>query len=248
VAGPQYRLPGEHGSALAEPNRGRQTGPGDNTTPGNASTGAPRQQTSPGENGVAGGGGVASPAPSRPVNRRARWAPAAAQPSLFDEPFDVPTRPEAAPESEPIQEPVVARQVVARDYQPGTTIRVPSGPHERTDARITQSNGTREKIVSTTLGDLPVQIPKTRTGLLPGVTGGQACSNWSLAGLSHPQLISGTPCRTWSDTPARRNAHCCGRAGSVLQCAGESDSRAQPGALTCKAPGCGGACRDYWTL
>ena len=37
-------------------------------------------------------------------------------------------------------------------------------PHERTEARTTQRNGTREKIVTTTAGDLTVKIPKVRTG------------------------------------------------------------------------------------
>jgi putative transposase len=37
-------------------------------------------------------------------------------------------------------------------------------PHERTEARITQRNGTREKVVTTTAGDLTVKIPKVRTG------------------------------------------------------------------------------------
>jgi putative transposase len=44
------------------------------------------------------------------------------------------------------------------------TARIGAGPHERSDTRITQRNGTREKIVSTTSGDLTVKIPKTRTG------------------------------------------------------------------------------------
>ena len=44
------------------------------------------------------------------------------------------------------------------------TARIGAGPHERTDIRITQRNGTREKVVSTTAGDLTVKIPKTRTG------------------------------------------------------------------------------------
>jgi putative transposase len=39
-----------------------------------------------------------------------------------------------------------------------------AGPHERTSARTTQRNGTRDKTVSTTAGDLTVRIPKTRTG------------------------------------------------------------------------------------
>ncbi len=37
-------------------------------------------------------------------------------------------------------------------------------PHERTDARTTQRNGTRDKVVTTAAGDLTVKIPKVRTG------------------------------------------------------------------------------------
>ncbi len=37
-------------------------------------------------------------------------------------------------------------------------------PHERTEARTTQRNGTREKTVTTAAGDLTVKIPKVRTG------------------------------------------------------------------------------------
>ena len=41
---------------------------------------------------------------------------------------------------------------------------VGAGPHERTASRTTQRNGTRDKIVSTTAGDLTVKIPKLRAG------------------------------------------------------------------------------------
>ena len=37
-------------------------------------------------------------------------------------------------------------------------------PHERTDTRTTLRNGTRDKTVSTTAGDLTVKIAKTRNG------------------------------------------------------------------------------------
>jgi putative transposase len=37
-------------------------------------------------------------------------------------------------------------------------------PHERTETRTTQRNGTRDKMVTTTAGDLTVKIPKVRTG------------------------------------------------------------------------------------
>ena len=39
-----------------------------------------------------------------------------------------------------------------------------AGPHERTDARTAQRNGHRPKAISTTEGDLQLQIPKLRTG------------------------------------------------------------------------------------
>ena len=37
-------------------------------------------------------------------------------------------------------------------------------PDERSDARTTQRDGTRDKTVATTSGDLTVKIPKLRTG------------------------------------------------------------------------------------
>jgi putative transposase len=39
-----------------------------------------------------------------------------------------------------------------------------AGPHERTDERVTQRNGTRDKTVTTATGDLTIKIPKVRTG------------------------------------------------------------------------------------
>ena len=37
-------------------------------------------------------------------------------------------------------------------------------PHQRTEDRTTQRNGTRDKLVTTAAGDLTVKIPKVRTG------------------------------------------------------------------------------------
>src|SRR6266496_1712740 len=37
-------------------------------------------------------------------------------------------------------------------------------PHERTDARVTHRNGTRDKLVATATGDLTIKIPKIRSG------------------------------------------------------------------------------------
>jgi putative transposase len=44
------------------------------------------------------------------------------------------------------------------------TARIGAGPHERSEARTTQRNGTRDKLVTTAAGDLTVKIPKVRTG------------------------------------------------------------------------------------
>ena len=39
-----------------------------------------------------------------------------------------------------------------------------AGLHERTETRTTQRNGTRDKTLTTGVGDVTVKIPKTRTG------------------------------------------------------------------------------------
>jgi len=44
------------------------------------------------------------------------------------------------------------------------TAHIGAGLHERSDARTTQRNGTRDKLVTTAAGDLRVKIPKVRTG------------------------------------------------------------------------------------
>jgi putative transposase len=44
------------------------------------------------------------------------------------------------------------------------TAHIGADPYEHTPTRTTQRNGTREKTVSTTAGDLMVKIPKLRAG------------------------------------------------------------------------------------
>jgi putative transposase len=44
------------------------------------------------------------------------------------------------------------------------TAHIGAEPHERTDARTTQRNGSRPKTLTTASGDVTVKIPKTRTG------------------------------------------------------------------------------------
>ncbi len=44
------------------------------------------------------------------------------------------------------------------------TATIGAGPHERTDARTAQRNGSRPRTLTTTAGDLELRIPKLRTG------------------------------------------------------------------------------------
>jgi hypothetical protein len=44
------------------------------------------------------------------------------------------------------------------------TAHIGAGPHERTATRTTQRNGSRDKLVASTAGDLTVKIPKVRAG------------------------------------------------------------------------------------
>ena len=80
-----------------------------------AAAGTPSQQGRPERDGAPRAGGTAPAAPAQPVNRRPRRAPAAAQPSLFDEPFDVPTDPRTIdPGGTPIPDRVTASGAARR--------------------------------------------------------------------------------------------------------------------------------------
>jgi putative transposase len=60
------------------------------------------------------------------------------------------------------------RQVLAAGLQmlidAEADAQIGAGRHERTATRTTQRNGTRDRLVATTAGDVTVAIPKTRTG------------------------------------------------------------------------------------
>jgi putative transposase len=60
------------------------------------------------------------------------------------------------------------RQAAATIYQAlieaELTAVIGAGPHERTNTRIAQRNGSRPKMVSSTAGDLQLRIPKLRVG------------------------------------------------------------------------------------
>ena len=59
-----------------------------------------------------------------------------------------------------------------------------AGPHERTEERTTQRNGTRPRTLTTTAGDLELRIPKLRRGrssprCWSGAAGStRRCSRW----------------------------------------------------------------------
>jgi transposase-like protein len=55
--------------------------------------------------------------------------------------------------------------------------------HERTDRRLTQRNGTRDKLVTTGVGDLTVQIPKVRSGSFFPALWSIRRLQWSSAGV-----------------------------------------------------------------
>ena len=54
-----------------------------------------------------------------------------------------------------------------------------AGRHERSASRTTQRNGTRDRLVATTAGDVTVAIPKTRTGSFFPVAAGTAAAGGS---------------------------------------------------------------------
>src|SRR4051812_16298489 len=94
------------------------------------------------------------------------------------------------------------------------TAHIGAGPHERTDTRTTQRNGTREKLVATSAGDLTVKIPKVRAGrssprCWPRAGGSTSrCTRWSCRPGSRacPPARSMTWSRRWGWSPGSARA------------------------------------------
>jgi hypothetical protein len=91
------------------------------------------------------------------------------------------------------------------------TAHIGANPYEHTPTRTTQRNGTREKTVSTTAGDLMVKIPKLRAGSF-------------FPSLRHH--ASSSPCRRCSDdsgfgrTRVQIDARSATQAGEVARTGG----------------------------
>jgi hypothetical protein len=86
-------------------------------------------------------------------------------------------------------------------------------PHERTDTRTTYRNGTRDKTMSTTSGDLTVKIAKTRTGsFFPSLLTPRR--RIDVASEASHRRVAGrvrTPWRHHSLTPLARTVLACAR-------------------------------------
>jgi putative transposase len=75
-----------------------------------------------------------------------------------------------------------------------------AGPHERTDARLTQRNGHRPKTVTTTAGDLQLQIPKLRAGsFFPSLLERRRWVDQSLFAVIMEAYLHGTSTRKVDD-------------------------------------------------
>ena len=98
-----------------------------------------------------------------------------------------------------------------------------AGPHERTDARTAQRNGSRPRTLTTTAGDLELRIPKLRAGsffpsllerrrridqALFAVVMGPTCT-------ASPRGRSMTWSARWAPTPASASPRCPGSAPTL---------------------------------
>src|SRR3954463_2489043 len=83
------------------------------------------------------------------------------------------------------------------------TAHIGAAPHERTETRTTQRNGTREKLVATTAGDLTVQIPKVRTGsFFPSLLAPRRRIDVALHAVVMQAWVEGVPTRKVDDLVA----------------------------------------------
>jgi transposase-like protein len=56
-----------------------------------------------------------------------------------------------------------ALALAKRETTRGTSV-IGAAPHQRTEARLAQRNGRRQRLLATTAGDLELRIPKLRAG------------------------------------------------------------------------------------
>jgi hypothetical protein len=100
------------------------------------------------------------------------------------------------------------------------TAAIGAGRYERTDGRSVHRNGHRPKTVSTTSGDIEVQIPKLRAG-----RSSRACWSGAAASTSAARRDHGGLRARRVDPQRGRSGGCDGRAGRGLQVGGVTDLR-----------------------
>jgi putative transposase len=84
-----------------------------------------------------------------------------------------------------------------------------AGPHERTEARAAQRNGHRPKTVTTTAGDLQLQIPKLRAGsFFPSLLERRRRVDQSLFAVIMEAYLHGTSTRKVDDLVKALGADC----------------------------------------
>ena len=95
------------------------------------------------------------------------------------------------------------------------TAHIGAGLHERTEARTTQRNGTRDKLVTTASGDLTVKIPKTRTGaFFPALLAPRRRIDVALHAVVMQAFVEGVSTRRTVTLPSRSLQANCSNCGS----------------------------------
>lgn len=87
------------------------------------------------------------------------------------------------------------------------TAHIGAARHERTDTRVTSRNGTREKTVTTTAGDVTVKIPKLRAGsFFPSLLAPRRRIDVALRAVVMEAYVHGTSTRKVDDLVAALGA------------------------------------------
>ncbi len=124
--------------------------------------------------------------------------------------------------------------------------------HERTDARMTRRNGTRDKLVATGVGDLTVKIPKLRSGsFFPALLAPRRRIDVALHAVVMQAYVEGVSTRRVDDlviamgAPGSARAKSAGSASSTLSSRSGAPARwSTSPSLTIRLQGLCGALRQ----
>ncbi len=111
------------------------------------------------------------------------------------------------------------------------TAHIGAAPHERSESRTTQRNGTRDKLVATTAGDLTVKIPKLRTGsFFPSLLAPRRRIDVALHAVVMQAWVEGVSTRKVDDLVAALGVDRGSARARSAGSAASSTSRSPPGA------------------